>query len=65
MRKDDPVPEGETPRDAAAYIADLSASLAAVARRHHLDLLVYLLDMTRMEAESLARGQDSTGVAAG
>jgi hypothetical protein len=65
MHKDDPVPEGDTATDAAAYIADLSASLATLARRHRLDLLVYLLDMTRMEAESLARGQDSTEVAAG
>lgn len=64
MRKDEAVPEGETPTDAAAYIAELSASLSAVARRHHLDTLGYILDMARMEAEALTRAQDGNGLSA-
>ena len=65
MRQDEPVPDGETPKDAAAYIAELSAGLSSVARRHRLDTLVYILDMARMEAEILARARDVDGVSAG
>jgi hypothetical protein len=41
---------------AAAYIADLSASLAAIARSHGLGILGYILDMAREEAENTLRG---------
>jgi len=44
------------PRDrvaAAAYVAELSSDLAAIARRHGLDTLGYLLDMARLEAETV------------
>ena len=41
---------------AAAYVAALSADLAALARRHNLDTLGYLLDMARLEAEGTAQG---------
>jgi len=37
---------------AAAYVAELSSDLAAIARRHGLDTLGYLLDMARLEAEA-------------
>jgi hypothetical protein len=40
---------------AAAYVAALSADLAALARRHNLDTLGYLLDMARLEAENTAQ----------
>ncbi len=43
--------------DAALYIADMVENLAAIARRHHLDTLGYLLDIARMEAEGAARGR--------
>jgi hypothetical protein len=36
---------------AAAYVAVLTAELAAIARRHNLNTLSYLLDMARLEAE--------------
>jgi hypothetical protein len=65
MPQDEPVPDGETPKDAAAYIAELSAGLSSVARRHRLGTLVYILDMARMEAEILARARDVDGVSAG
>ncbi len=42
---------------AAAYIADLAAGLAQIARRHGLDTLGYLLDMAKLEAEN-AQGLD-------
>ena len=51
------------PRDrvaAAAYVAELSSDLAAIARRHGLDTLGYLLEMVRLEAES-ARRRDGQG----
>jgi hypothetical protein len=38
---------------AAAYIADLTGSLSLIARRHGLDTLRYLLDMAKLEAESV------------
>ena len=47
--------------DAAAYIADLSASLAEIAKRHRLEALGYLLDMVHTEAESQARAKDGGG----
>lgn len=40
---------------AAAYVAEMSASLAELARRHGLEALGYLLDMAREEAEHNAR----------
>jgi hypothetical protein len=40
----------------AAYVAALTADLAALARKQKLDTLGYLLDMVRLEAESSARG---------
>ena len=40
---------------AAEYVATLSTDLAAIVRRHGFDTLGYLLDMVRMEAETLAR----------
>ena len=40
---------------AANYVADLTAELAALARRHGLDALGFILDMARLEAESVSR----------
>jgi hypothetical protein len=37
--------------EAANFIAETVGSLASLARRHELDLLAYLLAMTRLEAE--------------
>ena len=39
----------------ASYIATLSADLAAMARRHGLETLGYVLEMARLEAESANR----------
>jgi hypothetical protein len=46
----------EHQREAAAYVADITADLARMARRNGLDALGYLLDMARLEARS-AMGQ--------
>jgi len=43
---------------AAAYIAELSANLASIARQHGLDTLSYVLDMARLEAENAVRHVD-------
>ena len=49
-------PEGrpEVRAEAAAYVAELTADLARIARGHGLDSLGYLLDMARLEAQSVA-----------
>ena len=49
---------GRAARDraaAAAYVAELTADLAAIARQHGLDALGYILEMAQLEAENAAR----------
>jgi hypothetical protein len=41
--------------NAAAYVAELSADLATIARRHGLVALSYILDMAKLEAENATR----------
>jgi len=41
--------------EAAAYVAELSRDLAVIARRHGLDVLGYLLEMARLDAENVTR----------
>lgn len=41
-------------RAAAVYLAELSGSLAQVARRHGLDAVGYLLEMAQLEARNSA-----------
>jgi len=43
---------------AAVYVAEMSASLADIARDHGLGTLAYLLDMAREEADNNARPLD-------
>ncbi len=45
------------PDEAVAFIAETAAELAALAKRHHLDILLYLLKMTRLEAEERLNGR--------
>lgn len=47
------------PHAAAAYIADLSSDLALIARRNGLDALGFILEMARLEAESMSRSRES------
>jgi hypothetical protein len=42
-------------RDAAAHIGSVSVELAQLARRHGFEALGYLLDMVRLEADTLTR----------
>ena len=49
----DPIP-GEVART-AEYIAELCADLARMARGDGLDTLAYLLDMARLEAQSVTQ----------
>ena len=37
------------------YVAELSADLAVIARRHGLVALSYILDMAKLEAENATR----------
>ncbi len=45
----------------ASYVAAISHDLASMARRTGLDTLGYLLEMVRLEAESLTRHNGSNG----
>jgi hypothetical protein len=40
---------------AAAYVAELSRDLAAIAKRHGLDALGYILEMAHLEAGNATR----------
>ncbi len=43
------------PVAAATYVAELTASLATIARKHGFETLGYILDMARLEAENASR----------
>ena len=43
--------------EAAHFIGDTLADLSRLAQRHRLDMLVYLLDMARLETDDLIRQQ--------
>ena len=50
---------------AAEYVADLTGDLARIAREHRLHTLGYLLEMARLEAQTLAgraMSSDRSGV---
>jgi hypothetical protein len=47
---------GETPDSVALYIGSLTDELAKIARRNGLDMLGYILEMARLEAEQIAKG---------
>src|ERR1700688_3659726 len=53
-RAEEPSGEGG-PDEAAAFIAETSADLSRLARRHRLDLLGHLLRMAQLEAEEHLR----------
>ncbi len=59
------LPDDETSRDAqlaaAAYVAALVTELALIARSHRLDSLGYILDVARLEAESVLRSTNGRG----
>lgn len=53
---DDDLPPGDGgPAEAAHYIKGALRDLSHMARRHQMDMLAYLLDMARMEAEERLR----------
>jgi class 3 adenylate cyclase len=53
-RTDDPSGDGG-PDEAVAVIAESVVGLARLARRHRLEMLVRLLEMTQMEAQEYLR----------
>ena len=57
----DPTEENGGRTAVASYVATLSNDLAAMARRTGLDTLGYLLEMVRLEAESLTRRNGPNG----
>jgi len=64
LRYDQPDAPEEAPGSSEAtarYIADLVGSLAAMASDAKLDLLTYLLNMARVEAEMQARRSNGAG----
>jgi hypothetical protein len=48
---------GGGPEEAAAFIAETSGELSKIARRHGLDMLGNLLDMTQLEAHEWLRNR--------
>lgn len=52
MRRTLPDPDPGAGAAAADYIAEVTAELSALSRRHGLPLLAYILDMARLEAEA-------------
>ena len=44
-------------QETARYIADFTLELSSIAKEAELDLLAYLLDMTRLEAVKMAEGK--------
>ncbi len=48
---------GGGPEEAAAFIAETSAELSKIARRHGLNTLSHLLDMTQLEADDWLRNR--------
>ena len=57
LRKEQGVPDLDT-SEAAAYLAEMSGSLAVIARQHGFDALAYLLDMAQEEAQNNSRPSD-------
>ena len=53
-QNDEPPGDGG-PDEAALFIAETVATLAAIARRHELGMLARLLEMAHMEAEERVR----------
>lgn len=51
----DPAAAATTTASLAAYIADMSAELAVLARRSDLPMLAYFLNLARVEAELRSR----------
>ncbi len=42
-------------QDAIVFVAELTTELSRIARGHGFDALAYLLDMARLEADSIRR----------
>jgi hypothetical protein len=49
----------ESPTAAAIYIGTLAEELSQMAKRHGLDSLRYILDMARLEADQIAKGESN------
>jgi hypothetical protein len=52
---DRPAEDLDDPAVLAAYVASLTGDLARLCQRQGFDTLSYLLDMARLEAQTLAR----------
>jgi hypothetical protein len=45
-------PHGRERQEAAAYLAELSAQMSALAKQHGMHTIAYLMDMAKLEAEN-------------
>ena len=52
-------PPGGDRGAAASYLATMIGDLAAIARRHDFEVLTYILDMARLEAEGTVQRLES------
>jgi hypothetical protein len=46
-------------KDTARYIADVTAGISVMARKAGLDVLAYILEMARIEAEEVAQKSEA------
>jgi hypothetical protein len=52
-------PLPESPTAAAIYIGTLAEELSQMAKSHGLDSLRYILDMARLEADQIVKGESN------
>jgi hypothetical protein len=52
---------GASKAEVAAYVADLVGDLARMAKAHRLDILTYLLEVARLEAQNAAGKTGASG----
>ena len=57
LRHEQGIPDLDT-SEAATYLAEMSGSLAVIARQHGFDTLAYLLDMAQEGAQNNARSPE-------
>lgn len=53
--QDRPTPPDTDPHGTAVYIASLAEELARLAKRHDLNMLAYILEMARLEADQISQ----------
>ncbi len=53
-----PPPDPQSAEEVAAYVETMTRDLAGLSRSHGLDILAYLLDLAKLEAQNITRKYD-------